>query len=319
MRKLAVLFGLLLPFCAIMARSGENSGGRNSTVTMNDNPASDDCSDHLRVNDSDFRSNLRDEETKSVPNQPLTIAAEHNGGIQVTTWDKPEIGLKLCKQVAADDENEGRRALAETHLEINGANISVHSPDGNDNDFGRDYEKESHHSLGTVLLVKAPKNANLNLSVHNGGVSLNGFVGTAEAHAKNGGISFKNSTGKLTAQAQNGGISIKDCGGEINARVENGGLSITLPEHWEGKGLDAHARNGGLVVAVPKNFNGGLEVVASEHTSIICKDEVCSAGERTWDNGRKLFRMGGANPQVHAQTENGGIVIEERGHSRGEL
>jgi DUF4097 and DUF4098 domain-containing protein YvlB len=179
--------------------------------------------------------------------------------------------------------------------------------------------EENHHSLGTVLLVKTPKNANLNLSVHNGGVSLNGFSGTAEAHAKNGGISFKNSTGKLTAQAQNGGISIKDCGGEINARVENGGLSITLPEHWEGKGLDAHARNGGLVVAVPKNFNGGLEVVASEHTSIICKDEVCNAGERTWDNGHKLFRMGGANPQVHAQTENGGIVIEERGHSRGEL
>jgi DUF4097 and DUF4098 domain-containing protein YvlB len=215
--------------------------------------------------------------------------------------------------VAAENENEGRRVLAETHLEINGANISVHSPDRKDNDG------EDRHSLGTVLLVKAPRNANLNLRVHNGGVSLNGFSGTAEAHAQNGGISFKNSNGKLTAQAQNGGISIKDCGGDINAQVENGGLSITLPERWEGKGLDAHAHNGGLVVAVPKNFNGGLEVVASEHTSIICKDDdVCNAGERTWDNGHKLFRMGGANPQVHAQTENGGIVIQERGHSRGE-
>lgn len=316
MRKLVVL-GLLLPFCASMARAGANDGWRNSSVTMNDNAASNDCSDHLRVNDSEFRANLRDEETKTVPNQPLTITAEHNGGIQVTTWDKPEIGLKLCKEVAADDETEGRRVLAETHLEINGANISVHSPDGN-NVSDRDDEKESHHSLGTVLLVRAPKDANLNLSVHNGGVSLNGFSGTAEAHAQNGGISFKNSTGKLTAKAQNGGVSIKDCGGDINAQVQNGGLSITLPERWEGKGLDAHARNGGLVVAVPKNFNGGLEVVASEYTSIICKDDVCNSGERLWDNGHKLFRMGGANPQVHAQTENGGIVIQERGHSRGE-
>src|SRR5262249_25072933 len=145
---------------------------------------------------------------KTVPNQPLTITAEHNGEIQVTSWDKPEVGLKLCKQVAADDENEARRILADTHLEINGANISVHSPAG-----------EYNHSLGTVLLVRAPRNANLNLSVHNGGVSLNGFNGTAEAHAQNGGIAFKSSTGKLTAQAQNGGISIKDCGGEVNARV----------------------------------------------------------------------------------------------------
>jgi hypothetical protein len=92
-----------------------------------------------------------------------------------------------------------------------------------------------------------------------------------------------------------------------------------LPERWEGKGLEAHTRNGGLVVAVPKTFNGGLEVVASEHTSIVCKNDACNAGERTWDNGHKLFRMGGANPQVRATTENGGIVIEERGRGRGEL
>ncbi|MBZ5504244.1 MAG: hypothetical protein LAO78_02040 [Acidobacteriia bacterium] len=306
MRKL-IIFGLVLPLSIGLARAGEHRTSHSSTMTMNDDSSSDDCREHLRVGDGDYRSNVRDEEVKTIPNQSLTITAERNGGIQVTTWDKPEVSLKLCKQVAIDDESEGRKLLAETHLEMNGSKISVHTPAGN------------HHSLGTVLLVKAPKDANLNLSVHNGGVSLSGFTGTAEAHAQNGGISFRRSTGKLTAQAENGGISIKDCGGEVNARVENGGLSITLPERWEGKGLEAHAQNGGLVVSVPKSFNGGLEVAASEHTSIICKDDICGAGERTWDNGHKLFRMGGTNPQVRATTENGGIVIEERGHSRGEL
>ena len=150
-------------------------------------------------------------------------------------------------------------------------------------------------------------------------MSLTNFTGTAEAHAENGGISFKRSTGKLTAQAQNGGISIKDCGGDVTAKVENGGLSIALPDRWEGKGLEAHTRNGGLVLSLPKTFAGGLEVVASEHTSIICKDNACDAGERTWDSGHKLFRMGGTNPQVRATTENGGIVIEDRSRARGEL
>jgi len=314
MRKL-VLLGFFLTFCIWAANANE----RNRTVTMNDDSASDDCRDHLRVSNDDYRSSVRDEETKTIPNQPLTITAEHNGGIQVTTWDKPEIGLKLCKEVAADDENEGRRVLAETHLEINGPKVSVHSPDKDDGDYDKDYESESHHSLGTVLLVKAPRNANLNLSVHNGGVSLTSFTGTAEAHAENGGISFRRSSGKLTAEAENGGISIKDCGGDVSAKVENGGLSIALPEHWEGKGLEAHARNGGLVVSVPKTFSGGLEVMASEHTSIICKGGACDAGERTWDSGHKLFRMGGANPQVRATTENGGIVIQERSQTRGEL
>src|SRR5712671_2649567 len=306
MKKLIVL-GLTLPLCIVLARAGEHRSWSGSTVTMNDDSSSDDCRDHLRVSNDDYRANVRDEEVKTIANQPLTIKAEQNGGIQVTTWDKPEVSLKLCKQIATDDESEGRRLLAETRLEINGSNISVHAPE------------ENHHSLGTLLLVKAPKNANLNLSVHNGGVSLSGFIGTAEAHAQNGGISFRRSSGKLTAEAENGGISIKDCGGDVIAKVENGGLSIALPEHWEGKGLEAHARNGGLVVSVPKTFSGGLEVVASEHTSIICKDDACNAGERTWDSGHKLFRMGGANPQVRATTENGGIVIESRSRSRGEL
>ncbi|HEY1937388.1 MAG TPA: hypothetical protein VGJ33_05615 [Candidatus Angelobacter sp.] len=306
MKKLIVL-GLVLPLWAGMGRAGGQRTSHSSSIITNDNSTSDDCSEHLRVNDDDYRSRLRDEEIKTIPNQPLTITGEQNGGIEVTTWDKPEISLKLCKQIAIDDENEGRKLLAETHLDINGANVSVHAPEGD------------HHSSGTLLIVKAPKDATLNLKVHNGGVSLRNFTGTAEAHAENGGISFSRSTGKLTAEAQNGGISIKDCGGDVTATVENGGLTITLPEHWEGKGLEAHATNGGLEVSVPKNFNGGLEVVASEHTSIICKDDICQSGERTWENGHKLFRLGGTNPQIRATTDNGGIVIAERGHSRGEL
>ena len=180
--------------------------------------------------------------------------------------------------------------------------------------------QESDYLWVRFSLVKAPKNANLNLSVHNGGVSLTSFTGTVKRMRKMAAFRLRRSSGKVTyAEAENGGISIKDCGGDVSAKVENGGLSIALPEHWEGKGLEAHARNGGLVVSVPKTFSGGLEVVASEHTSIICKGDACNAGERTWDSGHKLFRMGGANPQVRATTENGGIVIEERGRAHGEL
>src|SRR3954463_16515993 len=132
MKKLIAL-ALTLPLCMALARAGE----RRSTVTMNDDSASDDCREHLRVYNDEYRASVRDEEIKTIPNQPLTITAEHNGGIQVTTWDKPEVSLKLCKQIAVDDENEGRKLLAETRLEVNGSKISVHTPE------------ENHHSLGT--------------------------------------------------------------------------------------------------------------------------------------------------------------------------
>lgn len=307
MNKLIALL-MVVPLAVWIAQASGHKGGHESSYAMNNDASSDDCADHLHMYNDDFRSYVRDEETQRLPNQPLTITAEHNGGIQVSTWDQPEFSVKLCKQVASNDEAEGRRVLGEVKLSVNGANVSISAP-----------HSDEYHSLGTLLLVKAPRNATVNLSVHNGGVSLNHFVGTAEAHARNGGISFQHSSGKLTAEAQNGGVSIKDCGGEIDANVQNGGLSISLPERWEGKGLDARAHNGGLVVAVPKNFSGGLEVVGSEHTQIVCKDSICDDAQRTWDSGHKMFRLGGGNPQIHATTENGGIVIKERSGSSSEM
>jgi DUF4097 and DUF4098 domain-containing protein YvlB len=291
------------------AGASGNPGSQRSSVTLNDDAASDDCREHLRDYNEDFRTTVRDEETRSLPNQPLTITAGHNGGVQVTTWDKPEFALKLCKQVSVNDESQGRRLLADTRLEVSGGEVTVRAPE-----HGEDY------SVGTLLFIKAPRDASLDLSVYNGGVSLNHFAGTATAHAHNGGISIKNSRGKLTAVAQNGGVSIKDCGGDINADVQNGGISLALPERWEGKGLEAHTHNGGLVVQVPKNLQAGLEIVGSSHTSIICKDDVCGDAQRTWDNdGRKMLRFGGSETQIRATTVNGGVVVQQRGHSRGEL
>jgi DUF4097 and DUF4098 domain-containing protein YvlB len=275
---------------------------------MNDDTSSDDCSRHLRLGSDDYRASVRDEETRTVANQPLSITAAHNGGIQVSTWDKPEISIKLCKQAAAEDEAGARKLLAETKLEINGGKISVRTP-----------ETAGDFSLGTLLLVRTPKGAELETEAYNGGISFNRFDGTAKAHTQNGGIALKNSTGKLTVDAQNGGISIKDCSGDINANVQNGGLSISLPSQWEGKGLEAHTHNGGLVVAVPESVQMGVEIAGSEHTSIICKDDVCQNAQRTWDERGKVLRFGSGNAQVHATTVNGGIVVQRREHSRAEL
>ncbi|HMF92421.1 MAG TPA: hypothetical protein VKL40_17375 [Candidatus Angelobacter sp.] len=305
--KRLILLAAGLSLCYGLA-AVQHKGSHISSVSMNDDNLSDDCTERLRVSNDDFRTSVRDEETRSLPNQPLSISAEHNGGIRVTTWDKPDFALKLCKQVSVDDEAEGRRLLAETKIVVEGGHVSISAP-----------ESDDHYSLGTLLLVKAPRNAKLDLRVFNGGVSLTNFTGTATAHAHNGGIALRRSTGKLSLDAQNGGISIKDCGGDIDARVQNGGISVNLPEHWDGKGLEAHTQNGGLVLVVPKNMTSGVEVSGSNYTSIICKGDACDGAERTWDSRGRILRFGGSNPQIRATTVNGGIVIEARGHQRGEL
>src|SRR5215469_14885535 len=266
--KRAILPILVLTFGLTTALAFKY-GNRNVSVRSNDDPLSDDCSDHMHDYGRHYDSVVRDEESRSLPNQPLNFYAEQNGGIHISTWDRPDFSVKLCKQVASDSDSEGRKILAETKLAVNGDTVSVNSP-----------PSDGDYNLNTLLLVKAPRDARVNMKV------------------------------------QNGGISIKDCAGDVTADVENGGLSITLPQHWDGKGLDAHTENGGLVVGIPRNFNSALEISGSEHVSIICKGDVCENGQRTWDNGRRMFRLGGGTPQIKATTVNGGIVIQNSERSR---
>src|SRR5262249_35273407 len=154
MKKFAFLAaGLLL--CSGLSVAQERHS--RNTVTMNDDSANDNCVDHLRVFNDDFRNTVRDEEVQAIGNQPLTITAEHNGGIQVSTWDKPQFSIKLCKQISIDDEAEGRRLLSQTGLNISGGNISVRSPQK------YDQGSDDHYSLGTVILVRAPRDAKLDL------------------------------------------------------------------------------------------------------------------------------------------------------------
>jgi len=314
MKKLVALFFAvslciwLVPAKQTVQAAQKKSYAHSSTYTTNDDSATDDCATRMRMYDSEFKAIVSDEETRSVPNGPLKITAEHNGGIQVTGWDGADFSIKLCKQVAANDDGRARQILAATHLEVSSSTVNVRSVDSDDD-----------HSLGTLIMVKAPRNATLSLTVHNGGVSLNGFTGTADAHAQNGGISLKHSGGTITAEAQNGGISLKDCSGDVTLNVQNGGLSISVPERWEGKGLEAHTHNGGLSIDVPKNLQTGVELVGSEHTSIICKDDVCGNAERTWDNGHKILRFGPGGGKIRATTVNGGVVVQSKERARAEL
>lgn len=295
-----VLLGLCLAALGVVLMYGRENRTDNVAIADKEQITSDNCSDHFHNDQGRFAAVASGEETRTIANQPLNIHAEKNGGIRVTTWDGPEFSIKLCKQAAADDDAAARKIVDETKLAVEGSTVSVAAP-----------ENLEHSHVSTLLLVKAPKAATVNLKIKNGGASIYKFNGTADAETTNGGISLKSSTGKLTVQAKNGGVSIRDCSGEVSATVANGGISIALPERWEGKGLEAHTRNGGMSIAVPKNFSSGLEVVSSQHTGVVCKGTACQNAQKTVENGRQTLRLGSSPAQVHASTQNGGIVIKE--------
>ena len=311
-KRLSVFALFTIALCAASAFAADGRHWGHSLSMNTNNADSDNCADHINISSDDLSALARSEEVITLANQPLTVKASQNGGIHVRNWDKNEISVKLCRAAAARTQGEAQRVLGQVHLRNSGASVSVEGPDGSSTD-------NDDVAWSSVLLIMAPRGATLDLSVHNGGISLKGVNANVTGHALNGGISLSQTTGKIDVEAQNGGISIKDCGGDVKATVQNGGLSIQLGENWVGTGLDARSHNGGLVVEIPRNFASSLEVSTSNHSSLMCQSDACARGERTWDDNGRVFRIG-SNPIVHASTVNGGTIIKERGsRSHGDI
>jgi DUF4097 and DUF4098 domain-containing protein YvlB len=309
MRALFTTILFMTASIAIFAGSHDRNhrrwGGHNFSVSTSDDSNSDDCTDHLNVWSDDYSGKARAEEEKIVGNQPLKITASRNGGIHVKQWDRNEIGIKVCKAALAENDPAAQQMVNKISLSVQGNTITVNGPETDD---GR---------WSALLLLRVPKNAQLDLSANNGGISFNRVQLTATAHTHNGGISLNQASGKLDVEAENGGVSVKDCNGDIKVNVQNGGVALKLAETWTGPGLDARTHNGGLSVEVPANFKSSLEVQGSRHTAMLCKGDVCSRGQRTWDDdGERVLRIGSGTPVIRTSTVNGGVVVKNRGASR---
>jgi DUF4097 and DUF4098 domain-containing protein YvlB len=270
----------------------------------NNDPNSDACEDHMNISSDEFRSQARAEEEKVVSKQPLKITASRNGGIHVKQWDRNEIGIKICKVAVARTDAEAQHMVNAISLSINGNDVRVNGPNNQGDEDG---------NWSSVVLVRVPAGAQLDLSAYNGGVSFRKVNVNATAHTVNGGISLNETSGKLDVQAQNGGVTVEDCNGDIKVDVQNGGVSLKLAPTWKGTGLEARTHNGGLVVEVPRDFKSALEVSGSRHTAILCQDDACSRGQRTWnDDDARILRIGAGDPVIRTSTVNGGIVVKNR-------
>lgn len=285
---------------------------RSISVSTNDHGPSDSCNERVRIYSDDYAETQRAEESRNFPNQPMKVTASRNGGIQVHTWDKPEISVKVCKAAAAKNLTTAKALLEQIKLNVSGNTITVDGP-------AKGGDQDDDYSWSSVILINAPAGATFDLSAHNGGIAVKRFTGNVTAETVNGGISLDQSSGKLDVHATNGGISIKDCGGNVKANVQNGGLSIDLAETWKGEGLEAHTRNGGLMVSVPKGMQSGVEVSMTGHGAVVCQADACSVGQRTWNEEGKTIRFGTGATVVRASTVNGGTVIKERGRKMGKL
>src|SRR5262247_1278127 len=202
------------------------------------------------------------EQTVAPTGGTINVDGRKNGGVTVKGWDRNEIFVRSKIQTWADTDDVAQALAGQVRIETGGANIHAEGP-------------ETRDRLGWAVSfeVYAPRNSNLSLKAHNGG------------------------------------IGISDVRGQIEFGTMNGGLSIDLVgAGWDGKGMDVRTTNGGVTLSIPENYSAHLET-GTVNGGLKTDFPITLQGEVK----RELsFDLGGGGQTIRAMTTNGGVSIKRK-------
>ena len=291
-----VLFAPLLMFAFSVASAGHNVS---MTINTKGDKVLQSCDD-IQVT-IDNREAARDEDQLSLRSLSgtLRVTAPRNGGVQVLGTDSREVTVLACKAIAARSEQK----LDEVKVSLTDGKLAVSGPSSGD--------------WVVYLLVKAPKDAALEVQADNGGIHVEDLRGQVDVSSENGPISVKNCGGTLRAKTENGPIAFSgSSSGDLRLTTTNGPISIEPSgNRWTGGKVVARTENGPVAIKLSDDFQSSFEVEASMHAPMSCSAVQCEKARKTWDDDHRRVQFGGAEPALKATTENGPISIES---SKGE-
>jgi hypothetical protein len=206
----------------------------------------------------------------------LTVDAGDNGGIQVMGESRRDIRVLAIVQAWGRDEATAQQIASAVIVRSDGT-IRAEGPE----QFGRGGWSVSYEVL-------APREIDLSLTTHNGGISV------AEIR------------GDLELEAQNGRISIDAVAGNVRGRTTNGGVEARLAGNtWDGTGLSLETTNGGIRLRVPDDYSARLET-RTVNGNVDIDFPVTVQGSI----GRSISTtLGEGGALVRAVTTNGGVKV----------
>jgi DUF4097 and DUF4098 domain-containing protein YvlB len=216
----------------------------------------------------------------------VAVDAGQNGGIHVAGTNRSDILVRACVQ-AWGTSDEAAKALASSVKISESPEIKADSS-----------LNDSHWSVSYEISV--PRNTDLRLSAHNGGISIESVEG------------------RLEFETMNGGVNLRDVSGDVKGRTTNGGVRVALSGgSWRGSGLDVQTTNGGVSLTLPVSYAANIETGT---TNGGYKSDIPSLNVTTEDyrgdmsiprrrGGRINTALNGGGAPIRLITTNGGVNI----------
>src|SRR5215203_2461290 len=157
----------------------------------------------------------------TIPAGSLNVDGGRNGGVRVKGENRSDILVRACVQAWAGSDEAAKAALAAVRI----SNSGTIKAEGNDENFAVSYD------------IRVPRNTDLSLTAHNGGISIAAVEG------------------RLEFTTTNGGVNLNDVAGDVKGKTTNGGVNVALfGNSWKGSGLDVQTSNGGVHLTLPETY-----------------------------------------------------------------
>jgi hypothetical protein len=210
----------------------------------------------------------------------LSVDAGRNGGVHVQAWDRNQI-LVRAKVQAWDRTDADAHDLAD--------DVKIRTDDVIEAD-GPDARRRAGWSVSYEISV--PRDTDLHLDAHNGGIGIDGVHGT------------------MRFQTVNGGVHLTSVAGDIQGETRNGGVHVELAGHgWDGRGLDLRTRNGGVHLDVPDDYSAHL-VTGTVNGRMRIDFPIMVQGVI---NRQIETDLGKGGATIRVTTRNGGVTISRQG------
>ncbi len=246
------------------------------------------CSDNNWSGDDERVSFRELRELNASAGGTINVDGRTNGGISVKGEDRSDVLVRACIQAWGRTEEAAKTAAANIRISTAGT-IQADGPDNNNKEMGWSVSYE----------IRAPRNSNISLTAHNGGISVQGIDGNAEFETMNGGVFLSDVAGSFKGKTTNGGVFVKLAGSS-----------------WKGAGLDVTTTNGGVNILMPETYAANIETgtVNGGFQSTIPALNVTTENIKGDDWGRQRTKkistsFNGGGAPIRIITTNGGVRI----------
>ena len=212
----------------------------------------------------------------------ITVDGRQNGGISIRGENRSDVLIRACVQTWGKSDDAAKSIAGDIKISTSGT-IQAENSSG-DKGWSVSYE------------ISVPRSSNVDLTAHNGGLSVKGVDGS---------INF---------ETMNGGVNLDGVAGTVKGRTINGGINVRLVgSTWKGTGLDVQTTNGGVNINVPENFAAHVEAGTTNggfNSNIVGLQPEKSDDNRYYPRKTRVNTdLNGGGPLVRIITTNGGVRI----------